>query len=114
MPNRRLLILVLCLCLVAFKGISAPRFVETAMVRAHVYAHYQDPLSYMVSAQVVENEPQKIDASMMVSFHLPGILFLCTLGFYALALRNYQRPVIRSMRGESILGKIFRPPKLMV
>jgi hypothetical protein len=93
---------------------SAPRFVETGMMRAHVYAHYQDPLSYMVSAHVVEDEPQKVDASMMVSFHLPGILLLLALGFYVPALRSFQRPVIRSMRGESISGKIFRPPKIVV
>ena len=114
MSQRRLVILVLCLCLVVFKGMSAPRFVETGMMRAHVYAHYQDPLSYMVSAHVVDDEPQKVDASMMVSFHLPGILLLLALGFYVPALRSFQRPVIRSMRGESILGKIFRPPKIVV
>ena len=111
MSYRRSIILILCVCLVAFKGMSAPRFVETAMMRAHVYANYQDPLSDIATAQVIDDQPQKIDASMMVSFHLPGILLFLVLGFFAPALRNYQRPVIRRMRGEWIRGKIFRPPK---
>lgn len=112
MTRYKAVVLLICVCLIAFKTVSTARFVESGLLRAQVYASYEDPLSYIAGdVQHPDSTPQKIDPSMMVSFHFPGMIFLLALTFASPLLRNYLRPTVSRMSGRDFQRRIYKPPK---
>lgn len=109
--TNRTFLLLLCMCLFAFKGMSAQRFVENGMKRAQVYASYHDPF-LGVEVTTLDKDTQGRDSlSCPVSIYLSAIIIIVCSWVSWGKLKAYLRPIVITLSLFHFSKKIFRPPK---
>lgn len=112
--SSKTLLMLLCICLFAFKVVSSQRFIENGMKRAQIYATYHAPFSGEES-QVEIKAFQGKDSSLSfpVPIFLSAILMASCLWMAWGSLRAYLRPIVIELLLFFFCQRIFRPPRFV-
>lgn len=109
--SSKTLLILLCLCVFAFKVVATQRFIENGMKRAQIYASFQDSLGGEVTLMGKSHQVKDVSSSFPVPILLSAILMVACLWVSRGRLRSYWRPIIIKLQLLFFSQKIFRPPR---
>ncbi len=112
--SSKTLLMLLCLCVFAFKVVATQRFIENGIKRAQIYATFHDPfLGDQASAVVKVVGGKGAPVSFPTPVLLSAILIAICLWISWGRLRSYLRPIVIKLLLFWFFQKIFRPPRVV-